>query len=155
MNRQQRRAAEKRDRQTSNRATPGKGKEKLTKKDKRVIAIVDYKSGKSGFFEDYELQLKGYRDLIVENHPSIFCDKLYNLSPKAWRDKPTYSFKDQTNTIIQNQFRTLLKIFKMNEDNLKPPNITKYEGTVKAGGAVESVYEEISIEDVVKEIKGE
>ena len=130
-----------------------KGKEKLTKKDVRVIAIVDYKSGKSGFFEDYELQLRGYDRLVKVNYPKLNITKLFDLAPKAWRDKPTYSFKDQTNTEIQKQFPKLLEIFKMNEDNLKPPNITKYEGTVKVGSAVDAVFEEISIEDVVKEIK--
>jgi len=64
---------------------------------KRVKTIVDFKSGRKGFFESHELQLKTYKDMWNENFGDILpVTHIFNWAPKKWRCSPTYSLKNQT-----------------------------------------------------------
>ena len=74
-----------------------KGQPKETKQSRRVTAIVDFKSGKSGFHDDYEIQLHMYR-LMAEQSFGVKPDKVFNVAPKDWNSVPTYSAKDQTDS---------------------------------------------------------
>lgn len=78
---------------------PRKGETKLTKKMTEVLSVIDFKSGRKGFYLSHEIQLLIYKILAEENF-NITVDKLYNWSPSDWRESenPTFSYKgsDQT-----------------------------------------------------------
>jgi hypothetical protein len=62
----------------------------------RIKAIIDWKSGRKGFYRSSEIQLHIYFLIWKENYPDIKIDKVLNWSPKEWTVEPTYNLKDQT-----------------------------------------------------------
>ena len=73
------------------------GKPKETKKQRRIRAIIDFKSGRKGFFPEHEIQLHAYKEMWNLHFPDMPIEKVFNWSPKDWRGTiPTYNFKDQT-----------------------------------------------------------
>ena len=90
---------------------PRKGEPKESKTETVVTAIIDFKSGRKGFFEAHEIQLESYRLLWNENFPEIGIDRIYNCSPKDWRgENPTYNFTDQSGSKSLLKLPHLLKL---------------------------------------------
>jgi hypothetical protein len=91
-----------------------KGQPKETKKTIRVRSIIDLKSGRKGFWDTQEMQLHMYKTMWDENYPDMPIDRLYNWSPKNWRDGsvPSYNFKDQTDSKHVSKIPHMIELFK-------------------------------------------
>jgi len=70
----------------------------ITFNGKRVRCIVDYKSGRNGFYESHELQLALYREIYNENFPDEPIELIFNFAPTEWRKTPTYKLQNQSNS---------------------------------------------------------
>lgn len=131
------------------------GKPKETKRHRRIRAIIDFKSGRKGFFPEYEIQLHAYMkmwNMHFEAHP---IDKVFNWSPKEWRGKiPTYNFKDQTDSKNAKKLPFLVELARI-EDEKRDNTIVSCTGIINLDNGLESNITELSLSEVVKKRKQE
>jgi hypothetical protein len=121
----------------------------LTFNRKRVRAIVDLKSGKNGFYEDYEIQLEAYRQLWNDQFPTMPIDMVFNWAPKDWRDKPTFDLKNQTDAESAAKWPLLVQIYKQTHE-IKPRAHKSIGGKLKLGMDVSELYETIEMDEYLR-----
>lgn len=122
----------------------------LTFNRKRVRAIIDLKSGRNGFMEEYELQLEAYRQLWNNCYPEYPATMIFNFSPKDWRKEPTYELKNQTESTNLYKWPLLLAVYQQGDNKPKP--FTMVEGTLILGRETGGLYSIVEIEDHLKRI---
>lgn len=128
---------------------PNKGKPKITKQAKRVIAIVDVKSGRKGFYESHEIQLHAYKGMVEYNFPDIKIDHVFNWSPKDWRgDAPTYNFKCQTYSKAAAKLKPMLEIARI-EDASVNNSLTMYKGEIDLAKGLMNNIETKTLTEIV------
>jgi len=109
---------------------PRKGQSKECKVPVEIVAIVDFKSGKKGFYEEHEIQLEAYRLLVEENFPDLKIDRLYNFAPNEWRGTtPTYKLKDQTESPNRKKLPFLVELGRIQAAK-RSDTVTTYSGVV-------------------------
>ena len=130
------------------------GKPKETKRQRRVRAIIDFKSGRKGFFPEHEVQLLAYKtmwNMHFENYP---VEKVYNWSPKDWRGTtPTYNFKDQTDSKNALKLPYLVELARI-EDEKRDNTVVSCAGIIDLDKPdFEGNITELSLAEVVKKRK--
>lgn len=73
----------------------------------RQDVIIDFKSGRNGFYAASELQLHLYKQILGKDV------MLFNWSPKRWETEPTYNFKNQTDSKMGQKLEHYIEIAKI------------------------------------------
>lgn len=107
----------------------------------RINAIVDFKSGKKGFHDEYKIQLELYRRMWNENFPETPIEQIFNIAPKDWlgtvKKQPSYSFEEQTADPILAQIPHLLAIYALREESER--KIVNMTGKIDLDGEINNV----------------
>lgn len=127
-------------------------------KRRRVRALIDFKSGRSGsFYESNVLQLGAYQMIWDENFEEYPIDTIANWSPKDWRSKPSYNFKNHDGDDRLGKLEHIIEIARI--DKLTQVNENKairiYTGKVDTKSHVTDHFQyktvaEILIEKMLK-----
>ncbi len=128
-----------------------KGQPKETFKDITETVLVDFKSGRHGFYEEHELQLDGfYRPLWNEHYSEHSVKRVFNWSPKDWLTSPSYNFTEQTGKSSQDEALLHLRKFAMRY--AKPPfTFMELDGMLAMGEEInERVMARTSVLDVIR-----
>lgn len=117
----------------------------------RFSAIVDFKSGRKGFYEDHELQLHLYKMMWNENFPEKPIERVFNFAPKDWRGtKPTYTLKEQTDSPNTVKIPYLLSLASIENDN-KDNNLTVISGVIDLDNLILSDnIKSLSLDELIK-----
>ena len=118
---------------------------------KKFTAIVDFKSGRKGFYEEHELQLHLYREMWNVNYPDVPVERVFNFSPKDWRGpKPTYNLKDQTESVNAKKLPYLLALASI-EDEKRDNTLTIVRGVLDLdNGKIADNILTLSLADLIK-----
>lgn len=117
-------------------------------------AIVDFKSGRKGFWEDHEIQLHLYKDMWNENFPDLPIHRVFNFSPKDWRKGPTYNLKEQTDSKSAGKIPHLLAIAAI-EDRKRDKEFTVVSGVLDLDGDPSDNVLVLSLSELVKRKQSE
>ena len=117
---------------------------------KDFTAIVDFKSGRKGFFEEHELQLHLYREMWNVNFPDVPVSRVFNWSPKDWRKGPSYNLEDQTESVNAKKIPYLLALAGI-EDDKRDNTVTLVRGVLDLDkGKIADNVLSLSLSELIK-----
>lgn len=125
--------------------------EKGKRKPRRVIAIVDLKSGRKGFYEAHEVQLRAY----MEAWNITFSQQVthvFNWSPKDWRTSPGYNLKDQTEAPSAAKFDYLVAIARIEREK-REKQVLKIGGMLNLDAGPDDNYKLLGMSDAIEQTK--
>lgn len=88
----------------------------------RVVAIIDYKSGKNGFYDSYKVQLHAYKQLLADNDFNV--DMVFNFAPKDWQFKSgaSYSLENQSDEKWSKMWNLYSELYLLQQDKKEVVN---------------------------------
>lgn len=128
----------------------GKAREKYGK---RIYAIIDFKSGKKGFYDSYAQQLEVYRRMWNETFPELPISRMFNIAPKEWmgtaKKVPSYNYEEQTDNPAINKVDAILALFACEEEQDR--KIVNISGTIDLNEKEENNVQVFNLAELVKE----
>jgi len=120
---------------------------------KKELALVDFKSGRKGFWESHELQLHTMKWMWNEAFkiPTYQIKHVFNWSPKNWTKSPTYNFKNQTSSIEGKKLPHYLETFKLAGYAKPNRNVKTQIKPLVLGESTEGKFQVKTFEQIAKE----
>lgn len=87
-----------------------KGEPKLTVRRVKKLAIINFKSGRKGFYETHGIQMECEKLLWDENFPENLIDIAMNWAPADWKTTPCYKIKEWQGTTSEEEITAILKL---------------------------------------------
>lgn len=130
------------------------GKRKAREKyGKHIYAIIDFKSGKKGFYDSYAQQLEIYRRMWNETFPELPISRMFNIAPKEWmgtaKKVPSYNYEEQTDNPAIDKVDPLLALFACEEEQDR--KIVNISGTIDLKEKEENNVQVFNLAELVKE----
>lgn len=135
------------------------------KENNPYIALINYKSGKSGFREEHRFQLLTEKNLFLECFPQFAQTDVrsYNLAASNWRKtnwkkeegkrgrvaKP-YSFSEQTPNLSLDRYNAYMELARITRENKLSKSITTISGEMKLGDNPEQFIHRSNIKEIVE-----
>lgn len=94
-----------------------KGEPKETTVLLEKTAIINFKSGRHGFYRNNGIQIECEKQLWQENFPDVPIDMAMNWSPKEWTVSPAWNLKDWTGEIEQEEVDAILTLAQIRYGN--------------------------------------
>lgn len=143
--------------EAKDRAKAGDDAKKLAKIEEkyssRLDAIVDFKSGKKGFYDEYAIQLELYRRMWNENFPDKPIERIFNIAPKDYlktvNKRPSYSFEEQTENPVLKRIPYLLGMYEIMDESA-PRNVTIVSGNIDLDNNYYGNVDTYSLAELVK-----
>jgi hypothetical protein len=115
----------------------------------RFLAIVDWKSGRNDFYDDYVIQLEGYRQLWNEKFPDKLIERIFSYGCKDFRlpigkTVTPYRFKEQTDNGVRARWDYYATMFNAEHPVLSLESKTEIMDTV--------INIESNVNDLIKEV---
>jgi hypothetical protein len=125
-----------------------KGQPKETVKRVQKRAIINFKSGRKGFYETHGIQMECERLLWDENFPDTPIDIAMNWAPSDWKVNPGYKIKEWQNTTSQEEIDAILKLAEIRyKDKAEKRKYMRMSGVISNAGSVASAVQFEDIED--------
>lgn len=125
---------------------PRKGEPRDVKVRVQKTAIINFKSGRKGFFRANGIQIECERQLWEENFPDMPIDMAMNWAPNEWTSNPGYHVKDWKGDICQEEVDAVLMLARVRyaskAENKSYLNIT---GVVSTGESLSAALQRESI----------
>ncbi len=117
---------------------------------KRVIAVVDIKSGRKGFYESHAIQLAAYQAMWNENFPELQATMCFNWSPKEWTKTPTYNLVNQTENGSALKLDSLVRMFFIDHPCPEPKPVRQFTGDITFGMDLTGIYRDVDIQEYLQ-----
>lgn len=131
-----------------------KGQPKESKRTVRVLAIVDFKSGRDSTGGIHNAaQLTALRAILQDNYEVYrnFDFKLYNFHPKDWRKNPTYTLVDQTDNFSDAALTSIITLYRELEPDPEERTMLEMYGVINLDQPDEANHSTRVIKDIVQE----
>lgn len=126
-----------------------KGQPKESKRIDRVRAIIDLKSGKKGFYESHEIQLRAYKEMWNHEFFKTPVTHVFNWAPSEWREKPSYKLTDQTNAASGDKWPHLVQIARVERER-RERTALQIDGKIVFADGLDKNYRVVGFDELIK-----
>ena len=111
-------------------------------------AIINFKSGRKGFYETHGIQMECERLLWDENFPESPIDIAMNWAPAEWKTNPGYKIKEWQDVYGKEEIEAILKLAEIRyRDKAEKRKYMTISGVISSSDSVASAIKFEFVED--------